>query len=905
MWRPSLVVRPDERRETHAAFLTLFGFVGSHAMLETARDALFLAKVPATHLPWVFIAIATVSLTLARVQRKFSARLAGRAALTAWIGVAGLVTLAFWLFLPLLGDGGVYALYVWSGVLTTLVLIHFWTLVGTIFSITQAKRLYGVIGAGSVIGALAGSGMAGALAVVIDARHLVLAAAGGFLITALLPLRFSKHVAPTPLDSHEDAIGLWGNAKFIVRHRYARNVVLLMILGTACLTVGDFVFKSTVASKVAPQDLGTYFGTISFALNIVSLVVQITIVNAVVRRLGVSGSLTVLPFLMLAGGLGMVLTGGLIAAIAIKSADGSLRYSLHRTASELLFLPLTEDERRHTKSFTDLVAHRGGQALSSVVILVLAATVAPGWVLAGLLVLLAAVWMWAAMTLRSPYLELFRGRLEGRRVKADADKLGLDVRSLETLVRAFDSQNDADVLAALDVLEQEGRGRLVPMLILYHPSERVVERALELFTKAQRRNVVPVLDRLIDHPSSRVRAAILAARSVLAPDAQPLLMRLSFEESPEVRAAIIVNLIASGEIFGADADERMDALLRHGSTTTKIALADAIARRSATGFSDVLATLAQGPDPKLRLAAVRAIGRVKPSSCLPLLIRMLGEEVMRNDAQQVLVDYGMEGFHAMVKAADDPAFSLACRIRLPQTIARFDPALAAAVLLERLTREPDGAIRYQIGRALERLIERAPALILDEALLDRTIAATVSRAYRYLDRRIILARGAALDPSRKTPGHDVLFELLEDKETNAVERLFGLIGLAYRSDDFTDIYRGLTSPRKDARATSIELIENILREPLRSAVLGLIDDIPEADRLPAARDYHTPLGLDYEGLLVHMLASTSESIQDVTVFHIGELQLVELEPVIAALPGAESRSDVVRTLSILRQRKAG
>jgi ATP:ADP antiporter, AAA family len=901
--RPSLVIRPEERRETHAAFLTLFGFVASHAMLETARDALFLAKVPATHLPWVFIAIAGMSLTLANVQHRFSSRLGGRTALAVWIGVAGSVTLGFWLLLPILGSAGVYTLYVWSGVLTTLVLVHFWTLLGTIFSITQAKRLYGVIGAGSVIGALAGSGMASALSLMIEARHLVLGSAIGFLLTALLPLRFAKQAAATPIESGEVATGFVGHARFIARHPYARNVVILMISATACVTVADYLFKSTVAQKVAPEELGAYFGTISFVLNFVSLGVQVGIVGFAVRRLGVSGALAVLPLLLLAFGVGMAVTGSLVAALAIKSADGSFRYSLHRTASELLFLPLAEDARRHTKSFTDVVAHRGGQALTSIIIIVLAAIAAPGYILAGVLVALAAMWLSAALSLRAPYLDLFRSRLQGRRAKGD---LGFDVGSLETLVRALDSENDGDVIAALDVLAAEGKARLVPVLILYHPSDAIVERALEIFTKAQRKNVVPIIDRLAEHSSPRVRAATLAARSVLDPDVRPLRMRLSFEESPEVRAAIVVNLIASGEIVGSDAAERIEALMRHGTVATKTALAEAIGRRAASGFDDVLEKLARkGQDLKLRVAAVRAIGRVKPTSCLPMLIEMLGEELIRPDAQEVLVEYGVNGFKALVAAIEDPTLISACRVRLPQTIAKFDPELASAILLEWLTRERDGTVRYQIGRALERLLHRVPSLVLDPTLLDRTIAATVSRAYRYLDRRIILTRGAAEDRTRETPGHTVLVQLLSDKEENAIERLFGLIGLAYKSDDFTDIYRGLTSKRKGARATSVELIENILREPLRTAVLGLVDDIPDRDRLAAAGTYHTPIGLGYEGLLAEMLESTSESLQDLTIFHIGELRLRSFQAAIAELPNAATRTDVVRTLEILREREAG
>src|SRR5688572_28723760 len=97
MWRPGLAVRRDERRDAIAAFLVLFAFVASHTMLETARDALFLAKVPATHLPWVFIGIAALSIAVTQIQQRFAGNLGGRIALAVWIAVAGLVTFAFWL----------------------------------------------------------------------------------------------------------------------------------------------------------------------------------------------------------------------------------------------------------------------------------------------------------------------------------------------------------------------------------------------------------------------------------------------------------------------------------------------------------------------------------------------------------------------------------------------------------------------------------------------------------------------------------------------------------------------------------------------------------------------------------------------------------------------------------------
>ena len=46
-----LNVAPEDRRDATVAFLTLFGILAGHSMLETARDTLFLAKLPASRLP--------------------------------------------------------------------------------------------------------------------------------------------------------------------------------------------------------------------------------------------------------------------------------------------------------------------------------------------------------------------------------------------------------------------------------------------------------------------------------------------------------------------------------------------------------------------------------------------------------------------------------------------------------------------------------------------------------------------------------------------------------------------------------------------------------------------------------------------------------------------------------------
>ncbi len=904
-------VRPEERRDAGAAFALLFVFIASHATLETARDALFLARVPAARLPWVYLAIAAASLAAARLQAGFGGRLAGRLALGVWAAVAAGVTFGFWALLDALGPAGFYALYVWSGLVTTLVLVHFWTLLGGMFSVTQAKRVYGPIGAGSVLGAIAGSGAAGALARAAAPRQLLLVAALGFSASALVPAAFRRASAPYAAPAGEGGRALADDARYVARQPYARSVALLAIASATCLTVADFLFKSVVAQRVPRAELGAYLGTVYFLLNLLSLGSQLFVAGWVIRRFALSTALAVLPALLLVGGVGMIAASGALSAfaiypaLAIKGADGGLRYSLHKTSSELLFVPLGEEARGRVRGFVDAVGQRGGQALASLGILAVAGLDAKARALPYALVLLALAWVAAALGLRRHYLELFRGRLRKGKVRSRAVEAfpELDVASLETLLAALDSEQDDEVLAALDVLEREGKTHVVPALILYHPSERVVGRALALFVRAGRRNVARVTERLLDHPSPRVRAAAVAARSALAPDAGWLEARLEAEASDEVRAALLAARAVAGGAGGGAAREAIAAIVRAGTPGARAALAEAIGLRAAAGFDRELVALAADAEPAVRLAALAAIGRVRSPACLPALVPLLAPENTRAGARAVLVEYGEAGLGELGRALVDASLPAPLRWQLPRAVAEFDSDRAAALLLERLPVEPDGMVRYRLIRALEAMAQRHPALALDRAALGRAARAAVARAYRCLDRRLTLERGAAASPARATPGHALLVRALRDKEADATDRLFRLLDLAHPREGFAQIYRGVRSGRSNARADGVELLHHVLRPPLRGAVVGLVDDAPDAQRLAAGEGFHAPLGLSYEGLLAHLLESSSRSLQDFALFHVGELGLgAFLEPLRARRERGDASSDLARALALLEGR---
>src|SRR5262245_59444766 len=891
-------VRPEERRGAAAAFLTIFGILAAHTLLETARDALFLARLPAARLPWVYLMIAVLAFGISQVPG--GRKRGGRYDLSLLLGFSAVVTFLFWVVGSRQKPWELYALYVWTGMVGSLAVLLFYTVLGDVYTVTQAKRIYGLVGTGSLLGAVVGAGVGRLIAGLVSTPSLVLASAVTLGLTAIGPALFLKR--PVIVHAPRSGASLRQSWELLRSQAYVRGLAALVLVSTVTLTLGDYVFKSAVSRTVPTGELGAFFATVYAILNFLALVAQVFLSGWLLRTVGLHQALWVLPVLVFLGAGGVALGGGLGAALLLKGADGTLRNSLHRTGTELLFVPLPDAVRSRAKPFIDLVGQRGGQAIASLLILSEVFLDRGDMVLAAAAAGLSLGWIFWTDDLRSHYLDLFRVALREGTVQPAADLPALDLSSLETLFTALNSADDAEVKAAIDLLAEEGRVRLIPALILHHPSRSVVLRALEHFAQEGRTDFIPVADRLLGHVDPEIRAAALLARTKVARD-EALLREVADDPSPLVRATALVGLVSAGST-SADDRRGIDAILATGSEEARVALARAIAAQPAPAFEEALLRLADGPEEPVQAQAALAMGRFQGKSFLPALLPLLALRDVRNAARDAVLGYGQEGLAFLAQALEDRALPQELRRHLPRTIALFSPVEAAEVLQRQLPEETDGMVRFKMLRALNRLA-LYPEVMFDEGLLRRATEATVEAAFRLVDWRRVLEEGAAADSRRATPGHELLVRLLRDKETHALERLFRLLALQFRDEDFRGIYFGLRNNDARVRSSSRELLENLVRPPLRVPLLALVDDAPDWDRLQSAAPFYSPRLVDYETLLARILDESGESMRCIAIYHVGELGLVELKPRLLSFRPEETGfflSRVVeRTLALLKQ----
>jgi len=898
-------VRSDERRPVALAFSALLGITAAHTLIETARDALFLAKVPVTHLPALYVAIAALGVATTRIGARLEGRAPHRAGerlvdpVAAAPAGAALVTVAFWAATAGGHRAVLYALYIYSGMFASWVAGRLWIRLGDVFTVGQAKRLYGLVGTGGVLGAVVGAGVARGLLPVVGVRHLLLVGAAALLVTAAGPVRLLTRLrpgAPAPRAAAEPApAGLAGAAREIARHPYLSRVAAIVMLAACAGTAIDFSFKREVAAAITqPERLAATLATVSLATNVLSLLAQSVGVGVAVRLLGVHRALYVMPLLLAASAGGAVAGLGLGAALALRGTDGTLRHSLHKTTTELLFVPLPDALRARAKPIVDLVGQRGGQALASVALFALASALPnhAGIAVGALLVAICVAWVAVAHGVRARYLDVFRATLRRGREELPLDLPALDMSALEALIAALSSKKDAEVLGALDLLAAQERGRLIPSLVLFHPSKPIVLHALDLLVREGRTDFVPVADRLLTHPDPEVRAAALRARTAVEPD-PGVLRELLADSEDELRATALVLLVARGE-----AEPETLAAFRAGSPGVRRALARALGQIPAGDSDrrplvDLACSLLDDADVEARGLAAAALGRLRAVVAAPRLVALLADRSAGLAAIDALSDLGDAALPAIEASLDADDVAPEVRWRLVRALARSGSARAVAILAERVVATTDTALRTRILRALCTVQAGGTAVPIAREALVGIAEQSVAAATRALALRVA---HAALGDGRSdlaTPGASLLQQLLRDKEIEAQDRLFLTLSLLHPDERFARIQRGLESANAKARASSRELIENVVAAPLRDAVLALTDEGPDDARL--ARLGGRRDEASYVELVAAMIAQGGE-VCALATYHARELGV---PPELAALapPAEPSSADLERELS--------
>jgi ATP:ADP antiporter, AAA family len=825
----------DVRAGEVGLFLRVFFVLGltiaGHTLLETARDALFLARLPPKLLALVYVVVALGMLVITPLNVRLTRRAGPRNALVVSLLFTAFVSAWFRTRAP--SSGAVFALYVFGTLSATLLIGQFWMLAGTLFSASQSRRLFGPLASGGVLGAIAGAGAATLLLEVAPVRSLLtvapLAYLGAALLTSKVPI---EEPAATPGNT---TTRLAPELTKMSRDPFLWRLAAIAALSVAVSLVIDYLYRAKVASTLHEGELAPFFARYQLLLNIGSLLLQLTVTSSIVQRVGVLGLALAAPALLTLGGaLSALSSASFAVVVTLKATDSALRNSLGRVASELLWAPVENQARG--RGLVDLLVTRSTQALAGVVLLGATMNRSPSPVLLAICAAgLSCAWLIVGLGLREPYIALFRSALRRGSVERDFTLGELDLTSLEMLVEALAKPEANEVIAAMNVLAERKREKLIPALILHHSDEAVLLRALELFGGTARKDWLPLGERLLDHESPRVQQA--AVRAFALSGVTTVLERVLEHSNPSLRA-IAALYLAQLNGKALPGNPLSWELFRHDDAehTLKLAFIETLAAHPPPDATRILLQLAKLPE--LLGAVTQSLALVGDASSIEFLIGRLKFAEDRLAARRGLVRLGPPAFEALEKALTDPRVERRVRIHVPRSISAFANTEAVAVLISLMLGDQEGLVRYKALRGLGQLA-RESSLPIPTGPITEELKRNSLEYLRLFAARTSIERegGVAARLAVK-----LVSELLEDKIQQSFDRLARLLQIMHRGDDIRTIFSALGSPDRRQRGQAIEFLDALIRGVGRSAddvatLLRLVvDDLPAEERAGRATE---------------------------------------------------------------------
>ena len=176
---PFVDVRKEEAATALLLFLYSFLVMFAYNIVQPLTRSKVINSLGAVNVPWVQLGAGLIiGVLMVGYTRVFTA-LPRRWAMTAAQGVLAAAMLVFWALFQF-GSGWVsVAFYVWGALLGILLISQFWTLANGIYDPRQAKRLFGFVGGGVMLGGMAGSGLTALIVKSVGTNTLLLISAVG------------------------------------------------------------------------------------------------------------------------------------------------------------------------------------------------------------------------------------------------------------------------------------------------------------------------------------------------------------------------------------------------------------------------------------------------------------------------------------------------------------------------------------------------------------------------------------------------------------------------------------------------------------------------------------------------------------------------------------------------------
>jgi len=817
-------LKPGEEVIAVFLFLYFFFITSPYYIIKSLRNASYLSGLGDEKLPLAYFLTAILMGFIVTFHSRLQVRLPrSRLIIFSLVFFFSNIILFWWLFergwkwVPVV-------FWVWANIFAIVLVTQFWILVNDVFNPREAKRMIGFIGSGAQLGAILGGFLAGVLAKKASGLLLPLAAGMlglGILVVSAIFKRQRQKTEETDKEAGGKPSRPAGKVGFRDAFETTRKspyLVLLSGIMMATLVVStliDWQFNSIVQNKVAggEHNLTSFFGYFNAGTMFFAFLFQLLLTSPIIKGLGIRGSLLLYPFILFVGtgGIGLAALAGVITlapAILIKASDKGLAYSLNQSVRELLYIPISPEQKYKSKIFIDMFLNRFAKGLGAVILAVLLWLVprAPGnqggqgaiRYISLIVLAIIAVWVFLNFRIGREYANLVKAKLQKQYERGDL---------------LVDQRLDVDFTKLVfDTVESKNRSS-----VLY---------SMNLFDLIRRDKLTPEVRKLISYRTDEIRAASLGGmfeqtETGLGPQTEDELS----EDVLKKEVSEIMNLDVYQDVM-KDYLEKTLADKSAGAEVARMEAAKAIGfMGSRAPLAGKLEDLLEDESPDVCRYAILSAAALKRRVDVPVLVQKLKSPALREDAMDALRKFGPRIAGTMSDYLADRGEDTELRKTAAAILASIGTQEAADYLSWELTGAGDALVDEVID-ALDR-IRTADSRV---RFPGETIRLMISKETRlYCQDLVDLHSGVQ-------PLEESASRRREKRLSDSLWNIFKLLGLIYPQEDMIKAYQNLKVGTKNSIAYSLELLDNILERDIRDVIFPVVEDLPLEEKVKRCRN---------------------------------------------------------------------
>ena len=843
-------INQGEGLPTLILFFHFFAYVAISITGTAARDAYFLNMVDKKYLPLMFLAIAIV---LSIVIEIYS-RLSKNRDLSTIVTGTGIIFIATLLAIQKHLEGWVIPfLYVWKDIIDAIIITQFWLIASQVFDPRQAKRLFGLLGAGGALAAIIIGSSISQFVSVFGSENLLFVTMSFIIIVILMAnlirpyrnLNEQKHQT-SKKDVHKNT-----EKSFTP---YLKSLAIIIGLAAVASRVVDYQFKITaVASFPNQDDLVNFFGQYYAVTGVATMIIQLFITSRLLSRFGIIVAILILPTLFMAGAAGFLMSPVLAAVYISKFSDQVFRFTFHNASIQLLWIPVKRTIKNRLKPVIEGSIRAGLEGVSGILIF-LSITMfnIPIHYLSISIILIAIYWIKRSFRLKKLYIKELQSAIEKREL--NFEELTLDIQDeamVKTINLALNNDDESQQILALEMIKdipltpwKDSLNRLLndgsiivkkEILNISFDDENIISdqkiislinnesdleiESIEIAGKRKLTDALPIIMDRIDAENKEKQLIAAAAIRNIDPDSsnkeKDLLLSAFNSNDENICSLIIIQMKNDNEILP---DEKLIKYLNEESSKVRnAALSVAKSRTSLVLLPHIIQCLSY---PRSAMPARSALQVYDENEVVKLLI----ENAQNQNVEKSLV------------------------IGVIRTIKKYPTKDSIDMLLSVISPKipPIQAV------AVDSLIHIARELPLDEKQIAITKEELIKTS-KYAYEKII-----ALSQIEENEKNQLLRYLLQDEVRKLIPVIMKLGILDKPQTPIETYIQYVLNNEEDKLPYVLEFFENIFSQEERKIVNSLIDDISIEDKCKVAKNHFDELTTDINQFLGYYIGTIQE-----------------------------------------------